>query len=76
MAMPTEEKGLEYYPMKIDYYRDPKILDLCLKFGDEAEVIYMHTINIVYHHNYYIKDSVDGFAKELYLSFNKRNIQS
>src|SRR5574344_487686 len=75
MAMVTDEKGLEYYPLHVDYFRDPKIVRFCLTFGDEAELVYIHALNIMYHHNYYEEADADGFATMLYLSFNKRTIE-
>jgi len=53
MARPLK-KGLEYFPLDIDIFDDPKLLFVSEKFGDMGELVAVKLLTWIYRNGYYI----------------------
>ncbi len=50
-----EKKGFDFFPLKVDYDEDPKIVELVDQFGPLAELIFIKILCIIYKEGYYTK---------------------
>lgn len=73
MARPRK-RGLEYFPMDVDFFEDYKIKILKSRFGADGMVLYMYLLCQVYKEGYYITINDDFYfitADELKMSKEK-----
>ena len=70
MARPPK-RGLDYFPVDVDIFQDPKVMDLIAKYSTDGFTIYMAILGIVYRCGYYFEaESEDAIiraiVKEIY----------
>ncbi|MBE6038125.1 MAG: DUF4373 domain-containing protein [Anaerofustis stercorihominis] len=58
MARP-QKKGLDYFPMDVDFYDDIKLTVLTGKFGSDALAVYVYILCRIFKNWYYIEFSED-----------------
>jgi hypothetical protein len=73
MARP-KKKGLDYFPLDIDFFSDNKIRILKARFGADGITIYVYLLCEIYKNGYYIKVDDDFqyiMSDELHMSIDK-----
>jgi len=61
-------QGLEYFPLDVNVFEDPKLEALHYRFGPIGVMVYIHILVLVYKNGYYIEMSLD----ELTLAIHRR----
>ena len=56
MARPTKQ-GLDYFPLDVDFFTDPKFVRLRVKFGAISELLALRIFSEIYKNGYYIQYS-------------------
>lgn len=70
MARPLKG-GLDYFPLDIDFFDDPKILFVENKFGEGGELVAIKLLTWIYRNGYYAE-----WNDEICLLFTKKNFSS
>lgn len=75
MARP-HKKGLDYFPMDVDYFEDDKIIALTMKFGPLGVMIYQWLLCKTYKDGYYYEfATLDGLTMSIIRSIGNRWIR-
>ena len=61
MARPPK-KGLSYFPMDVDFFQDPKIAKLSLRYGPLGVITYNVLLTMIYREGYFAKLSISDAA--------------
>ncbi len=66
--MPRRLKdGLDYFPLDVRFFADPKIRRLSVEFGPDGPLVYLMLLTMTYSSNgYYIEGSLDRLAYSIY----------
>jgi len=64
------KKGLSFYPLDVCYFEDDKIVDLTYDKKLISELVFIHTLSLIYKDGYYIEATVERFAKKLLMSLH------
>lgn len=70
MARPVKE-GLEYFPLDIDFFDDPKILFIENLFGEKGELVVVKLLTWIYRNGYYCE-----WNDEICLLFTKKSFSN
>ncbi len=72
MARPLK-KGLDYFPLDVDWFDDEKLIDVQNNFGPLGEVIYIRLLCLIYKNGYYYEfASMDRLCAMMIRSIGSR----
>lgn len=64
MARPFK-KGLDYFPLDVDFFDDDHIIDLMDEYGGFGVSVYLIILTIIYRNGYYIEMPIDKLARSV-----------
>lgn len=64
------KEGLSFFPLDVEYFNDDKVVDLTFDKKLISEVVFIHSLALIYHDGYYIKTTPDRFAKKVFMSLH------
>lgn len=76
MARPRK-RGLDYFPLDVDFFDDEKIFDVQNEYGPLGETVYLRLVCLIYRNGYYFKfDSIEKLAAMVIRSIGSRWVES
>lgn len=74
MGRPPKQ-GLIYFPKDVDYYDDPKIMDLLHEYGPLGQTIYDCIVTMVYQKGYYLESPLNQIVPRIIRNIGNRWIK-
>lgn len=67
------KEGLSFFPLDVEYFDNDKVVDLTFEKKLVSEVVFIHSLAIIYHEGYFIKTTPERFAKKVFISLHGKH---
>jgi len=67
------KEGLSFFPLDVEYFDNDKVVDLTFEKKLVSEVVFIHSLAIIYHEGYFIKTTPERFAKKVFVSLHGKH---
>lgn len=65
------KRGLDYFPLDVDFQGDPKVRKLIYRFGSDAVSVFVMFLNELYKNGYYFEGDIETLSESIAYEIGK-----